>query len=94
MAREGLVTRIDGKLKGKLDLCEGCAKGKAHKPPHPSQDPEEKLTHGRVHMVLVGPFKPQSIGGTKYNFELVDYLSDFGGKPSQQPASHEFTSMN
>ena len=44
MAREGLVDGIDGPLVGKLDSCDGCAKGKAQEPPHPSQNPKEKST--------------------------------------------------
>ena len=62
MTRGGLFDGFDGPLVGKLDSCDGSAKGKAQEFPHPSQNPEEKSTepYGRVHMDLVGPFKPES----------------------------------
>ena len=74
LAREGLVTGLEGGMSGEMDLCTGCELSRPRPHPHHRVDPVFWSTRPLelVHADLVGPIRVQSWGGAKYMFVLVD----------------------
>jgi gag-polypeptide of LTR copia-type/Integrase core domain/GAG-pre-integrase domain/Zinc knuckle len=61
----------------KVNNCDGCTAGKQKRLSHPVKDVDYRSSQplDLIHIDLCGPIKPQSLGGQKYIFVLIDDYS-------------------
>jgi len=79
MDKHKLVTGLDLCPEGNLGPCDGCAKGKHHRAPFPTQATCKTSILDRIHMDLQGPFDT-SVQGFRYALVIVDDYSRKGWK--------------
>jgi GAG-pre-integrase domain/Integrase core domain/Pol polyprotein, beta-barrel domain len=67
---KGLVEGVDA-VRGNVDFCEPCVKGKQHHLPFPKSGKRARNKLDLVHSDLCGPF-PTSLGGKNYFITFID----------------------